>query len=44
MERKRILAWMCLWLLAALAGCETMRPLNPLSQSHGLPPQTETVE
>jgi len=43
MERMRSMVW--LWLLLVfLAGCETMRPLNPLSRSHGLPPQTETVE
>jgi len=41
MERKLILACASLLLLAALVGCETMRPLNPMSRSHGLPPQFE---
>jgi|GEM_PF-6878944 len=27
--------------LSAVSGCTTIRPLNPLSRSHGLPPQIE---
>lgn len=29
------------FVLSAISGCTTVRPLNPLSRSHGLPPQTE---
>ncbi|WP_437225521.1 hypothetical protein SH661x_004101 [Planctomicrobium sp. SH661] len=41
-ERKRFPTIIGLLMLTLLVGCETIRPLNPLSKSHGLPPQTES--